>query len=73
MNMNQTSAVTTGGIAISSATLMPAVEWILGLMFHVPVPPSVSSLVAGVVVAGVHAGINAVKARTEAKSAAPSA
>jgi small basic protein len=71
--MNQTSAVTTGGIAISTATLMPAVEWILGLMFHVPVPPSVSSLVAGVVVAGVHAGINAVKARTEAKSAAPAA
>ncbi|MDP9652064.1 hypothetical protein [Paraburkholderia caledonica] len=66
--MNQTSAVTTGGIAISTATLMPAVEWILSLMFHVPVPPSVSSLVAGVVVAGVHAGINAVKARTEAKA-----
>ncbi|WP_433693190.1 hypothetical protein [Paraburkholderia phenoliruptrix] len=67
--MNQTSAVTTGGIAISTATLMPAVEWMLGLIFHVPVPPSVSSLVAGVVVAGVHAGINAFKAR-DAKSAA---
>jgi len=66
--MNQTSAVTTGGIAISTATLMPAVEWILGLMFHVPVPPSVSSLAAGVVVAGVHAGINTVKARTESKA-----
>lgn len=67
--MNQTSAVVTGGVAISTATLMPAVEWILGLVFHVPVPPSVSSLVAGVVVAGVHAGINAYKARTEAKAA----
>jgi hypothetical protein len=43
---------------------MPAVEWVLGLMFHVPVPPSVSSLVAGVVVAGVHAGINAFKNRS---------
>lgn len=63
------SAVVTGGVAISTATLMPAVEWLMGLIFHVPVPPSVSSLVAGVVVAGVHAGINAVKARTEAKSA----
>lgn len=69
--MNQTSAVVTGGVAISTATLMPAVEWVLGLMFHVPVPPSVSSLVAGVVVAAVHAGINAVKARAEAKTAAP--
>jgi hypothetical protein len=67
--MNQTSAVTTGGIAISTATLMPAVEWVLGIVFHVPVPPSVSSLVAGVVVAGVHAGINAFKVRA-AKSAA---
>jgi small basic protein len=47
---------------------MPAVEWVLGLMFHVPVPPSVSSLVAGVVVAAVHAGINAVNARTAAKA-----
>jgi hypothetical protein len=47
---------------------MPAVEWVLGLMFHVPVPPSVSSLVAGVVVAAVHAGINAVNARNAAKA-----
>ncbi|MGF6549290.1 hypothetical protein [Paraburkholderia youngii] len=68
--MNQTSAVVTGGVAISTATLMPAVEWVLGLVFHVPVPPSVSSLVAGVLVAAVHAGINAVKARSEAKAAA---
>jgi small basic protein len=65
------SAVTTGGIAISTATLMPAVEWVLGLAFHVPVPPSVSSLVAGVVVAAVHAGINAVNARAAAKNAIP--
>jgi small basic protein len=49
---------------------MPAVEWVLGLVFHVPVPPSVSSLVAGVVVAGVHAGINAFKARGAKVSAA---
>jgi hypothetical protein len=67
------SAVVTGGIAISTATLMPAVEWALGLAFHVPVPPSVSSLVAGVLVAGVHAGIDFVKNRAAAKAATPSA
>jgi len=63
------SAVVTGGIAISTATLMPAVEWALGLAFHVPVPPSVSSLVAGVLVAGVHAGIDFIKNRAAAKAA----
>jgi hypothetical protein len=68
--MNQNSAVVTGGVAISTATLMPAIEWVLGLAFHVPVPPSVSSLVAGVVVAGVHAGINAFNARSAAKASA---
>lgn len=62
------SAVVTGGIAISTATLMPAVEWALSLAFHVPVPPSVSSLVAGVLVAGVHAGIDFVKNRAAAKA-----
>jgi hypothetical protein len=65
--MNQTSAVVTGGVAISTATLMPAVEWALGLMVHVPVPPSVSSLVAGLVVAGTHAALNYVRARAAAK------
>jgi len=38
--MNNTSAITTGGVAISTATLMPAVEWALGLIFHVPVRPA---------------------------------
>lgn len=66
------SAVVTGGVAISTATLMPAVEWLMALAFHVPVPPSVSSLVAGVVVAGTHAAMNYVQARA-AKSATPAA
>jgi hypothetical protein len=68
--MAQNSAVITGGVAISTATLMPAIEWALGLAFHVPVPASVSSLVAGVVVAGAHAAINYVNARFAAKQAA---
>jgi hypothetical protein len=69
--MAQNSAVITGGVAISTATLMPAVEWALGLAFHVPVPASVSSLVAGVLVAGAHAAINALNARMQSKAAAP--
>ncbi|WGS52658.1 hypothetical protein LFL96_31225 [Paraburkholderia sp. D15] len=67
--MNSTSAVVTGGVAISTATLMPTVEWILGLVVHVPVPPSVSSLVAGVIVAGIHAAINAFAARSASNTA----
>jgi hypothetical protein len=65
--MSQTSAVVTGGVAISTATLMPAVEWALGLAFHVPVPPSVSSLVAGLVVAGAHYALNYLAARSASK------
>ncbi|MFM0351453.1 hypothetical protein [Paraburkholderia sp. RL17-347-BIC-D] len=68
--MAQNSAVVTGGVAISTATLMPAVEWALGLVFHVPVPASVSSLVAGVLVAGAHAALNYGAARFGAKQAA---
>ena len=68
--MNKTSAVVTGGVAISTATLMPAVEWALGLAFHVPVPASVSSLVAGVVVAGAHAALNIINAKIAAKPTA---
>jgi hypothetical protein len=49
---------------------MPAVEWALGLAFHVPVPASVSALVAGVLVSGAHAVINYVAARIAAKQAA---
>lgn len=71
--MNQTSAVVTGGIAISTATLMPVVEWALSLAFHVPVPPSVSSIVAGLLVAGTHQALNFVKARAAAKQSAPAA
>jgi len=69
--MNNTSAITTGGVAISTATLMPAVEWALGLIFHVPVPASVSSLIAGAIVAGAHAALNVASAKAAAKSAAP--
>ncbi|MCM3582180.1 hypothetical protein M3795_16985 [Ralstonia pickettii] len=66
--MNKTSAITTGGVAISTATLMPAVEWALGLIFHVPVPASVSSLIAGALVAGAHAAMNIASSKAAVKS-----
>lgn len=72
--MNQTSAVITGGVALSTATVMPAVEWAFGLMTKTPVPLSVSALVAGLIVAGVHAAGNFLTARYAAKQpAAPAA
>jgi hypothetical protein len=46
---------------------MPAVEWALGLAFHVPVPASVSALVAGVLASGAHAALNYIVARVAAK------
>jgi uncharacterized membrane protein len=48
---------------------MPAVEWALALAFHVPVPVSVSALVAGVLASGAHAALNYIAARTAAKQA----
>ncbi|MEX3933247.1 hypothetical protein AB4Y32_15840 [Paraburkholderia phymatum] len=64
------SALNTGGIAISTATLMPAVEWALGLISHAPVPASVSSLVAGLIAAGAHAAINYIAARANKQAPA---
>lgn len=61
--MATTSSLTTGGIAVSGATLEPAVSWALSTLFHVPIPESVSVLVAGVLGAAVHAGINYLKSR----------
>ncbi|BCF96653.1 hypothetical protein PPGU19_012220 [Paraburkholderia sp. PGU19] len=60
--MNKTSSLITGGLTVSAAELVPAVEWILGGC-HGPVPASVSSLVAGLVAAGIHAAYNVVAAR----------
>jgi hypothetical protein len=62
----QTSSVITGGITISAATLEPAVNWALTAIFHASVPDSVSALVTGALAAAVHAGINALRARSAA-------
>jgi hypothetical protein len=61
--MNPSSSIVTGGITISAATLEPAVSWALSTAFHVPVPESVSVLVAGAIAYAVHGGINFLKSR----------
>ncbi|HEM7839783.1 hypothetical protein QZM26_17730 [Burkholderia multivorans] len=68
--MNKTSSIVTGGLTVSAASLVPAVEWALS-GFHTPVPESVSSLVAGLVAAGAHALYNYVVSRANAKQSAP--
>lgn len=64
--MNKTSSIVTGGLTVGAAELVPAVEWAL-TGFRGPVPASVSSLVAGLVAAALHAAYNAVAARAAAK------
>ena len=56
--MATNSSLTTGGIAVSTATLEPAVSWALNVIFHAAVPESVSVLVAGLLAAGAHALYN---------------
>jgi len=45
------------GVTVTAASIVPAVEWALN-GFHGGVPESVASLLAGVLVAAVHAGLN---------------
>lgn len=68
--MNKTSSLLTGGLTVGATELLPAVEWVMGGC-HGAVPTSVSSLVAGLLATGIHAGYNYLIARAEAKSAAP--
>lgn len=58
------------GVTVTAASIVPAVEWLLSGCPH-PVPESVSALVAGVLVAVVHAGINWLNSRTGADPGAP--
>jgi hypothetical protein len=68
--MNKLSSLPTGGIAVSAATLEPAVSWALSAIFHAPVPESVAVLVTGLVGSAAHAAYNYVLARAESKAAA---
>jgi hypothetical protein len=64
------SSIPTGGIAVSAATLEPAVSWALSALFHAPVPESVAVLVTGLLGSAAHAAYNYVASRTAAKAAA---
>ena len=55
--MAASSSVTTGGLVVSAASLVPAVEWVMNGMPK-PVPDTVSYLAAGLLAAGVHALYN---------------
>ena len=72
--MNKTSSIVTGGLTVSAASLVPAVEWVLSGC-HTPVPASVSALVAGLLASGIHALYNYGVTRMggSAEVAAPSA
>lgn len=69
------SSVSTGGLVVSAASLVPAVDWVMAGC-HTPVPAAVSALVAGLLAAGIHAAYNHFNPDDEsdaAPSAAPSA
>lgn len=47
------NSVTTGGVVVSAASLVPTVDWVLSGC-HGPVPASVSALVAGLLAMAIH-------------------
>lgn len=51
-------AMISGGLTVSAADLIPTVDWALH-GFHGPVPANLSGLIAGVLVAAIHASYNA--------------
>ena len=62
-------AMISGGLTVSAADLIPTVDWALH-GFHGPVPANLSGLIAGALVAAIHAGYNAWSTRTQ-KPATP--
>ena len=62
-------AMISGGLTISAADLIPTVDWALR-GFHGPVPTNLSGLIAGALVATVHAAYNAWSTRTSKSSTA---
>jgi hypothetical protein len=59
------------GVTVTAASIVPAVEWALN-GFHGGVPETVAALIAGLLVAAVHGGINWINNRntTQAPPAA---
>lgn len=64
------SSLVSGGVTLGVTELVPAVEWAIS-GFHGAAPASVSSLIATVLVTGLHAAYNAFSARQAAKQATP--
>ncbi|MFM0022211.1 hypothetical protein [Paraburkholderia azotifigens] len=60
------SSLVSGGVTLGVTELVPAVEWAIG-GFRGPAPASVASLIATVLVTGLHAAYNALDARSSAK------
>lgn len=63
-------AMISGGLTVSAADLIPAVDWALH-GFHGPVPANLSGLIAGALVAAIHAGYEAWATRSSKNTAAP--
>lgn len=68
--MPMKSSLVSGGITLGVTDLIPTVDWALG-GFHGPVPTSAASLVATLIVAGLHAAYNALVARSASKQDTP--
>lgn len=69
--MNPTSSVsTTAGVTISSASLVPLVQWALD-GFPRPIPHEVPYLIAAGIVIGSHALYNLIKAHAATKAMKP--
>ncbi|MDR8087765.1 hypothetical protein KPB05_09860 [Burkholderia gladioli] len=66
--MPMKSSLVTGGITIGVTDLVPTVDWVLGGC-RGPVPASLSSLIAGLLAAAFHAGVNWFAERAESRSA----
>lgn len=62
-------ALVSGGLTISAADLIPSVDWAIH-GFHGPVPANLSGLIAGALVAAIHAGYNAWAERTDKQAPA---
>lgn len=65
--MPMKSSLVTGGITIGVTDLVPTVDWVLGGC-RGPVPASLSSLIAGLLAAAFHAGVNWFAERAESRS-----
>jgi hypothetical protein len=67
--MNPNSSVTTAGVTVSAASLVPLIQWALDGFTH-PIPHEVPFLIAAGLVTGAHALYNVAMARAARKAAA---